>query len=90
MHLAAWKGLPGVDRTAVHDSDKTLLLQEKYPNVAFAKADTTAPSIEPLVNELGVKILPTFKFYANGKEVAQPVSGYKKGPLEEAIKQLTK
>ena len=58
--------------------------------MAFAKADTTAETIEPLVNEFGVKILPTFKFFAGGKEVGQPISGYKKGPLEDAIKQLAK
>ena len=74
----------------VHHLDSAALLQEKYPGVAFAKADTTAESIEPLIDELGVKILPTFKFYAGGKEVAQPISGYKKGPLEDAIKQLAK
>ena len=64
------------------------LLQEKNPNVTFAKADTTAEPIEPLLQEHGIKILPTFKFFVKGKEVAQPISGYKKGPLEEAIKQL--
>ena len=74
----------------MHHPDRTELLQEKYPGVAFAKADTTADTIEPLINDLGVKILPTFKFYSNGKEVAQPISGYKKGPLEEAVKQIAK
>lgn len=66
------------------------LLQEKYPGVTFAKADTTSDTIEPLLQEHGVKILPTFKFFVNGKEVAAPISGYKKGPLEDAIKQLAK
>ena len=66
------------------------LLQEKYPGVTFAKADTTSDTIEPLLQEHGVRILPTFKFFVNGKEVAPPISGYKKGPLEDAIKQLAK
>ena len=70
--------------------DGAAMLQEKYPGVTFAKADTTAEPIEPLIDELGVKILPTFKFYANGKEATQPISGYKKGPLGDAVKQLAK
>lgn len=65
-------------------------MQEKYSGVTFAKADTTSENIEPLLQEHGIKILPTFKFFAGGKEVAQPISGYKKGPLEDAIRQLSK
>jgi hypothetical protein len=36
----------------------------------------------------GVKVLPTFKFFKNGQEAAPLVSGYKKRPLEEGVKQL--
>ncbi len=75
---------------SLHHTETDILLQEKYPGVAFVKADTTADGIEPLTQEFNVKILPTFKFFANGKEVVEPISGYKKGPLEDAIKQLAK
>lgn len=63
-------------------------LVDKYPDVTFVKADTTEDALQPVVTELGVKALPTFKFFKGGKEVVTQVSGYKKGPLEQGVKQL--
>ncbi len=52
------------------------------------KADTTNEQLEGLSAEQGVKVLPTFKFFKGGKEVRDPVSGYKKKLLEDGIKSL--
>jgi hypothetical protein len=54
----------------------------------FAKFDTTQENLESLSGKLGVKALPAFKFYKGGKEVHAEVTGYKKKPLEDAVKQL--
>lgn len=63
-------------------------LAAQHPGVQFVKFDTTAEPLEALSKELGVKGLPTFKFFANGQEVSDEVIGYKKKPLEEAVKKL--
>lgn len=63
-------------------------LVDKYPDVTFAKFDTTQENLESLSAKLGVKALPAFKFYKGGKEVHTEVVGYKKKPLEDAVKQL--
>lgn len=64
-------------------------LQSKHPGIVFAKLDTTAEPVEPIAAELGVKALPAFHFYgADGKPALQPVTGYKRRPLEEAVTQL--
>eukprot|EP00798_Chlamydomonas_sp_ICE-L_P015513 gene15513-21603_t len=38
-------------------------LVDKYPGVTFAKFDTTNPALETLAGELGVKVLPAFRFF---------------------------
>ncbi|BDA43678.1 Peroxiredoxin-2 [Coccomyxa sp. Obi] len=63
-------------------------LQEKHPEITFVKADTTNEQLEGLTAEQGVKVLPTFKFFKGGKEVREPISGYKKKMLEDGIKSL--
>lgn len=65
-------------------------MQDEYPDVAFVKVDTTDDAVASLAEEQGVKVLPTFKFFKGGEEVKQPVSGYKKKPLEDAVKHLAK
>lgn len=64
-------------------------LVDKYPGVEFYKVDTTNDAVAQVVAELGVKALPTFKFYKGGKEVAPQISGYKKSLLADAVKQLS-
>ncbi len=65
-----------------------MCLQEKHPEITFVKADTTNEELEGLSAEQGVKVLPTFKFFKGGKEVRDPISGYKKKMLEDGIKSL--
>jgi peroxiredoxin (alkyl hydroperoxide reductase subunit C) len=55
----------------------------------FAKFDTTQEQLESLSGELGIKALPVFKFYKGGREVLEQVVGYKKKPLEQAVKKLS-
>eukprot|EP00775_Hariotina_reticulata_P012210 gene12210-12347_t len=63
-------------------------LAEKYPDMEFAKFDTSMEQLEPLSAELNIKALPVFKFFKGGQEVVQQVVGYKKKPLEQAVGQL--
>ncbi len=42
-------------------------LAQKHPELSFAKFDTTAEPLEGLSAELGVKALPVFKFFKDGK-----------------------
>ncbi|GFH24018.1 uncharacterized protein HaLaN_21730, partial [Haematococcus lacustris] len=63
-------------------------LVAKHPGVKFYKFDTTSEQLEALSGQLGVKGLPTFKFYKGGKEVHNPVIGYKKKPLADAVAEL--
>jgi thiol-disulfide isomerase/thioredoxin len=42
---------------------------------AFLKVDTTRDSLQGLSDELGVKALPTFKFFRNGVEAVDQVGG---------------
>eukprot|EP00878_Enallax_costatus_P000963 GHUV01001095.1.p1 GENE.GHUV01001095.1~~GHUV01001095.1.p1 ORF type:complete len:397 (+),score=108.41 GHUV01001095.1:156-1346(+) len=63
-------------------------LAEKYPDMVFAKFDTSMEQLEPLSAELNVKALPVFRFYKGGQEVVTQVVGYKKKPLEQAVEQL--
>lgn len=63
-------------------------LVDKHPGVTFAKFDTSASALEQFAAELGVKALPAFKFFKGGKEVLEPVTGYKKRPLEDAVGKL--
>lgn len=63
-------------------------LVDKHPDVTFAKFDITNEALESFAGELGVKVLPAFKFYKGGKEAHEQVLGYKKRPLEDAVKAL--
>lgn len=63
-------------------------LVDQYPDVTFAKFDTTVEGMDILSAELGVKALPVFKFFKGGKEVVPEVIGYKKKPLEQAVSHL--
>jgi thioredoxin-related protein len=56
----------------------------------FAKVETTREELSSLSDELGVKSLPAFKFYRNGKEVVGEVVGYKRKPLEDAVEALSR
>ncbi|KAL6769544.1 PRX7 [Auxenochlorella protothecoides x Auxenochlorella symbiontica] len=63
-------------------------LQETHKGVKFLSFDTTEEQLEGLSTELGVKALPAFKFYKDGKEIIDAVTGYKKAPLAAAVKKL--
>lgn len=54
----------------------------------FVKFDTTSEPLESLAQELGIKALPVFKFYREGKEVTEQVVGYKKKLLQDAVSGL--
>ncbi|CAM9152219.1 unnamed protein product [Choristocarpus tenellus] len=64
-------------------------LSEEYPGVKFAKFDTTEEGLSELSAELGIEALPAFRFFKGGKEVQDPVLGYKKKMLKEAVKALS-
>lgn len=65
-------------------------LAEKNPDVKFVKVDTAAAGLESSKEKHGIQSLPTFKFYKNGEEVGAPVVGYKKRPLAQGVKELSK
>ena len=44
-------------------------LQEEHPDIAFVKIDTTDEEMSKVAEEEAVSVLPTFKFYKDGKEV---------------------
>ncbi len=67
-----------------------LLLQEKNPDVTFAKFDTSEDALEKLAEELKIQTLPNFKFFKGGKEVVDQVIGYKKKPIADAVEKLRK
>ena len=47
-------------------------------------------SLSELSADLGVQALPAFRFYKGGKEVMEPVIGYKKKLLRTAVEKLQK
>lgn len=47
-----------------------------------------SPPLSLPLHPISVEVLPSFHFYKGGKEVSQPVTGFKKKMLEEAIKAL--
>lgn len=47
-------------------------------------------ALSELSSDLGVGAIPAFKFYKNGKEVLEPVTGYKKKLLRAAVEELQK
>lgn len=65
-------------------------LASKYADsVAIGTVDTTDDALEGLITDLGVKGLPAFRFYKNGKEMEElRVIGYKKQVLQENIDKL--
>jgi alkyl hydroperoxide reductase subunit AhpC len=65
-------------------------LSEAYPAITFAKFDTTEPALEELSAELGVQALPAFHFLVEGKEAREPIMGYKKKMLSQAVEDLQK
>jgi thiol-disulfide isomerase/thioredoxin len=81
--MASWCGKCRMISPAVE------ALQREYPNVTFYKFDISNPALDSLASELGVTALPVFKFYRAGKEVVEQVVGYKKKPLQNAVKALS-
>ena len=67
-----------------------LVLQEKNPDIVFAKFDTSEDPLEKLAEDLKIQTLPNFKFFKGGKEVVDQVVGYKKKPIADAVEQLRK
>ncbi|CAM9827502.1 unnamed protein product [Scytosiphon promiscuus] len=65
-------------------------LSEEFPEITFAKFDTTEEAISELSADLGVEALPAFRFYSKGQEVVEPVMGYKKKQLRAAVEALQK
>ncbi|CAN0083015.1 unnamed protein product [Hapterophycus canaliculatus] len=65
-------------------------LSEEFPEITFAKFDTTEEAISELSADLGVEALPAFRFYSKGQEVVDPVMGYKKKQLRAAVEALQK
>ena len=44
-------------------------LQEEHPEITIVKIDTTDEELSKLADEEAVTVLPTFKFFKDGKEV---------------------
>ena len=63
-------------------------MQEKNPDITFAKFDTSEDALEKLAEELKIQTLPSFKFFKSGKEVVDQVIGYNKKPIADAVAQL--
>ncbi|CAI5734063.1 unnamed protein product [Peronospora farinosa] len=63
-------------------------LAEAYPEVTFAKMDVSIPEVEKLKDELKVGAYPEFRFFKDGKEVHEKISGYKKSLLKKAVQKL--
>lgn len=57
-------------------------------SVKFVKVDTDSAAMKPIAERLGVTALPAFRFFKDGKEVHDPVTGYKKSLLEAAVKTM--
>lgn len=65
-------------------------LTEEFPEITFAKFDTTEEALSEVSSDLGIGAIPAFKFYKNGKEVLEPVTGYKKKILRASVEGLQK
>mmetsp|Transcript_3167 Transcript_3167/g.5431 ORF Transcript_3167/g.5431 Transcript_3167/m.5431 type:complete len:391 (+) Transcript_3167:51-1223(+) len=65
-------------------------LVAKHPDISFMKLDTTGDGLDTLSSELGVKVLPAFRFYQKGQSAGPDVLGYKKKMLLEAVEKLSK
>ena len=66
------------------------MLQEKNPDITFAKFDTSEDALEKVAEDLKIQTLPNFRFFKGGKEVVDQVVGYKKKPIADAVEQLRK
>lgn len=64
------------------------LARKHASTLTVAAVETTDEKLETLVADLGVKGLPAFRFYKDGQEVLEPIIGYKKQPLAEALAKL--
>ncbi|KAK9819247.1 hypothetical protein WJX81_007427 [Elliptochloris bilobata] len=62
-------------------------LQEKHPDVKFIKVNIEADALKVISKE-HVKVLPTFKFFKDGVEATDAVTGYKKKPIQDGIEKL--
>ncbi|KAG3112843.1 hypothetical protein PI124_g1226 [Phytophthora idaei] len=63
-------------------------LAEAHPELTFAKLDVSIPEVEKLKDELEVGAYPEFRFFKDGKEVHEKISGYKKSLLKNAVQKL--
>ncbi|RHY83793.1 hypothetical protein DYB37_011241 [Aphanomyces astaci] len=54
----------------------------------FVRMNTGDEGVEPIKAALNVTVLPTFRFFNGGEEVGAPVTGYKKGQLEDQVTKL--
>ncbi|CAI5723259.1 unnamed protein product [Peronospora farinosa] len=63
-------------------------LAEAHPEVTFAKMDVSIPEVEKLKDELEVGAYPEFRFFKDGKEVHEKISGYKKSLLKKVVQKL--
>ena len=58
---------------------------EKYKNVAFLKVmGDSSPAADKLMRSQGVRALPSFHFWKNGKQI-DSISGAKTQALQDAI-----
>ncbi|KAG9405682.1 hypothetical protein AC1031_003591 [Aphanomyces cochlioides] len=63
-------------------------LAEDHPNVTFVRLNTADEGVTPIKVALNVQVLPTFRFFHDGKEVGSPVTGYKIEPLSHEVAKL--
>lgn len=70
-----------------HPPGSTTRTLNLLPLFAVLRA-TSEEALSELSADLGVEALPAFRFYREGKEVVEPVMGYKKKQLRAAVKDL--
>lgn len=59
-------------------------LSENYKDITFASIENHVQGIMQLL-EKPVEALPQFRFFVKGKEVKEPITGFKKRPLKESL-----
>mgnify|MGYP004732787115 CR=1 FL=1 len=59
-------------------------------NVTFASVDTTDERLEKFSADFGVKHIPSFHFFKDGKEVGPEITGYKKQLISKQVDALFK
>lgn len=57
-------------------------------NVTFASVDTTDERMEKFSADFGVKHIPSFHFFKDGKEVGPEITGYKKQLISKQVDAL--